>query len=80
MTEHCLKGGAEMSKRNKRRFWQSQRSHLKAMLEQECTSDELFDIGIWDYHLEVYRTQMQLGRILSKQARLNIWYREVLPF
>ena len=69
-----------MSKRNKRRFWQSQRAHLKAMLEEESTSDELFDIGLWDYHLEVYRTQRVLGRILSKQERLNIWYREVLPF
>lgn len=65
-----------MSKRNKRRFWQSQRAHLKAMLEQGC----VFGQDTFDYHMEVYRLQKQFGRILSKEERDEIWQREVLPF
>ena len=69
-----------MSKRNKRRFWQSQRAHLKAMLNEEHRPGDEPDLGVWDYHLEVYRSQKYLGMILSKEKRDEIWIREVLPF
>lgn len=69
-----------MSKRNKRRFWQSQRAHLKAMLNEEHRPLDELDLGVWSYHLEVYRFQKYLGIILSKEKRDEIWQREVLPF
>lgn len=69
-----------MSKRNKRRFWQSQRSHLMAMLNEEHRPGDEPDLGVWDYHLEVYRSQKYLGRILTREERDEIWQREVLPF
>ena len=69
-----------MSKRNMRRFWQSQRAHLKAMLNEEHISVDEPDLGVRDYHLEVYRSQKYLGRILSAEKRDEIWHREVLPF
>lgn len=68
-----------MSKRNKRRFWQSQRAYLKAMLDNKF-EDGLFYIGFWDYCMEVYRTQKYLGSILIPEEKRNIWFREVLPF
>lgn len=69
-----------MSKRNKRRFWQSQISHLKAMLNEEHRPGDEPDLGVWDYHLEVYRSQKYLGRILTREKRDEIWQRELLPF
>ena len=64
-----------MSKRNKRRFWQSQSSHIKAMLDMDCTPG----IDLFDYHMDVYRKQKFLGKILSREERRQIWMREVHP-
>ena len=69
-----------MSKRNKRRYWQSQRAHLKAMLDEQSKPGDLPDLGVWDYHLEVYRSQKYLGRMLTESERDQIWQRNVLPF
>ena len=80
MTALTWKGGAEMSKRNKRRYWQSQRAHLMAMLNEQSRPGDFPDLGVWDYHLEVYRTQRQFGRILPKDRRVDIWQCNVLPF
>ena len=65
-----------MSKRNKRRFWQSQRAHLKAMLD--CGG--VLGQDTFDYHMEVYRRQKQFGRILPFTVRLDLFAEEVLPF
>jgi hypothetical protein len=50
------------------------------MLNEEHRPGDEPDLGVWDYHLEVYRSQKYLGRILSKEKRDEIWHREVLPF
>ena len=62
-----------MSKRNKRRFWQSQKAHLDYLMSG------FKDIDLWDYHLETFRSQKYLGRILSREERRQIWMREVQP-
>ena len=68
-----------MSKKNNRRFWESQRAHLKAMLNEEHRPGDEPDLRVWDYHLEVYRFQKYLGRILSREERRVFWVREVQP-
>lgn len=57
-----------MSKRNKRRFWQSQRAHLKAMLEQGCVLGQ----DTFDYHMTVYQLQKLKMSILPLSSRLKI--------
>ena len=61
-----------MSKRNKLRYWQSQRYHLKQLY---AYADSL-DINMFDYHMEIYRTQKYLFRLLSKQEKQEIFLRE----
>lgn len=65
-----------MSKRNKRRFWQSQRAHIRVMLEQGCVLGQ----DTFDYHMEVYRRQRKLRKILSESEKTWVYVMEVLPF
>lgn len=63
-----------MSKRNKRRFWQSQRAHIRAMLDQGCVLGQ----DTFDYHLTVYSLQKLNKVILPRCLRYEIFQREVL--
>ena len=65
-----------MSKRNKRRFWQSQRAHIRAMLDQGCVLGQ----DTFDYHMTVYQLQKLNKVILPRSSRLKIFESEVLRF
>ena len=65
-----------MSKRNKRRFFQSQRAHIRAMLDQGCVLGQ----DTFDYHMTVYEFQKMNMSILPLSIRLEIFECEVLPF
>ena len=60
-----------MSKKNKRRFWQSQKAHL------DYLTSVFKDLDLWDYHMEVYRQQRRFGRILPYTVRCDLFLQEV---
>ena len=62
-----------MSKKNKRRFFQSQRAHIKAMVNM----GGLLGQDTFDYHMEVYRRQRMLHKILSESEKSWIYVMEV---